>query len=153
MIELTVEEGSEVEGFIRRGKANARTLTRAHILLKDAEGWTIARSAETFGVSPATVSNIRKRFREGGVTGVLRDKVQQKRRRALSGAAEAMIVAVACSPVPDGHDHWTVRMIQHKIVEMGVVDRVSRGTVHKVMKKMNLSPGSASSGVSRKRST
>jgi len=153
MIELTVEEGSEVEGFIRRGKANARTLTRAHILLKDAEGWTIARSAETFGVSPATVSNIRKRFREGGVKGVLRDKVQQKRRRAMSGAAEAMIVAVACSPLPDGHDHWTVRMIQHKIVEMGVVDRVSRGTVHKVMKKMNLSPGSASSGVSRKRST
>ena len=153
MIQLTEEERSEVEGFIRRGKANARTLTRAHMLLKDAEGWSIAQQAETFNVSQATVSNVRKRFREGGVNGVLRDKVQQKRRRALSGAGEALLVAVACSPVPDGHDHWTVRMIQHKIVEMGVVDRVSRGTVHNVMKKMNLSPGSANSGASRKRST
>jgi transposase len=153
MIQLTEEERSEVEGFIRRGKANARTLTRAHMLLKDAEGWSIAQQAETFNVSQATVSNVRKRFREGGVNGVLRDKVQQKRRRALSGAGEALLVAVACSPVPNGHDHWTVRMIQHKIVEMGVVDRVSRGTVHNVMKKMNLSPGSANSGASRKRST
>ena len=153
MMQLTEEERSEVEGFIRRGKANARTLTRAHILLKDAEGWSIAQLAETFNVSQATVSNVRRRFREGGVSGVLRDKVQQKRRRALSGAAEAMIVAVACSPVPDGHDHWTVRMIQHQIVEMGVVDRVSRGTVHNVMKKMNLSPGSVSSGVCQERLT
>lgn len=152
MIELSEEERQEVEGFIRRGKANARTLTRAHVLLKDAEGWTIARLSETFHVSQATVSNIRHRYREGGISAVLTDKKQQKRRRALSGAAEAMIVAVACSPVPDGHDHWTVRMIRDKIVEMGVVDQVSHGTVHNAMKKMNLSPGSESSGVSPKRS-
>jgi len=147
MIELSEEDRREVEGFIRRGKANARNLTRAHILLKDAEGWSITRLAETFEVSAATVSNIRKRFQEGGVEGVLIDKVQAKRRRALSGAGEAMLVAIACSPVPDGHDHWTVRMIQSKLVEMGVVAHVGRGTVHNVMKKMNLNPGNANSGV------
>ena len=152
MIVLNEEERQEVEGFIRRGKANARTLTRAHVLLKDAEGWTIARLSATFHISPATVSNIRQRYREGGINAVLSDKKQQQRRRALSGAAEALLVAVACSPVPDGHDHWTVRMIRDKLVEMGVVDQVSHGTVHHAMKKMNLSPGSASSGVSRKRS-
>ncbi len=152
MIVLNEEEGQEVEGFIRRGKANARTLTRAQVLLKAAEGWTIARLSEAFDVSPATVSNIRQRYREGGIRAVLTDKKQQNRRRALSGTAEAMIVAVACSPVPDGHDHWTVRMIRNRLVEMGVVDQVSHGTVHNAMKKMNLSPGSASSGVSRKRS-
>lgn len=152
MIELNEAERQEVEGFIRRGKANARTLTRAHVLLKDAEGWSIARLAETFHISEATVSNIRQRYRIGGIAAVLSDKKQEKRRRALSGAAEAMIVAVACSPVPDGHDHWTVRMIRDKIVEMGGVDQVSHGTVHNAMKKMNLSPGNASSGVFRKRS-
>jgi transposase len=150
MIQLSEEERQEVEGFIRRGKANARTLTRAHVLLKAADGWTITRLSETFNISPATVSNIRQRYREGGINAVLTDRRQQNRRRALSGAAEAMIVAVACSPVPDGHDHWTVRMIRDKLVEMGVVDHVSHGTVHHALKKMNLSPGSASSGVSRK---
>src|SRR3972149_5057137 len=152
MIRLNEEERQEVEGFIRRGKANARTLTRAHVLLKDAEGWTIARLSATFNVSPATVSTIRQRYREGGINAVLTDKKQQKRRRALSGAAEVLLVAGACSPVPDGHDHWTVRMIRDQLVEMGVVDQVSHGTVHNAMKKMTLSPGSASSGVSRKRS-
>ena len=72
-------------------------------------------------------------------------------RVSQEGAAEAMIVVVACSPVPDGHDHWTVRMIRDKIVEMGVVDQVSHGTVHNAMKKMNLSPGNGSNGASRKR--
>ena len=56
MMVLTDEEQQEGEGFIRRGKANARTLTRAHVLLKDAEGWTIARLSDTFTVSPATLS-------------------------------------------------------------------------------------------------
>jgi len=153
MIEFSDEERQAVEGFIRRGKANARSLTRAHVLLKDGEGWTIARLSATFNVSPATVSNIRQRYREGGINAVLTDKKQAKRRRTLSGAAEAMLVAIACSPVPDGHDHWTVRMIQDKLIEMEVVDHVSRGTVHNAMKKMSLDPGSVSSGVCPKRST
>jgi DNA-binding NarL/FixJ family response regulator len=61
MIGLTKEEHAEVDAFIRRGKANARTNTRARVLLKSAEGWTIQQIAETFGVSEATVSNVRKR--------------------------------------------------------------------------------------------
>ena len=152
MITLTDEERNQVESFIRRGKANVRNVTRAHLLLKSAEGWSIERLATTFEVSAATVSNVRKRYREGGVEGVLKDKVQKHRRRVLAGAEEAVLVAVACSPVPDGHDHWTVRMLQNKLVELGVVERIGRGTVHTVLKKMNLSPGSASTGVSRKRS-
>ena len=153
MITLSDEERAGVENFIRRGKANARNVTRAHILLKDAEGWSIERLATTYGVCQATVSNVRKRYREGGVEAVLKDKVQPRRRRALAGAEEALLVAIACSPVPDGHDHWTIRMLQSKLVELGVVEHVGRGTVQRRLKKMNLSRGDASTGASRKRST
>ena len=153
MIKLTDEERTEVEGFIRRGKANARNVTRAHVLLKDREGWNIEQLADTFGVSPATVSKVRKRYREGGVEGVLKDRVQQNRRRALSGAEEALVVAPACSPVPEGHDHWTLRMLRDKLVELEVVESISAATIHSLLKKMTLNPGSGNSGVSRKRST
>lgn len=153
MIELSEEERIRVDGFIRRGKANARNITRAHILLKSAEGWSIGQIAAAYGVSEATVSNVRARYRDGGIERVLKDKVQHKRRRALAGAEEALMVALACSPVPDGHDHWTVRMLQAKLVDMGVVEHIGRGTVHDRLKKMNLSHGNANSGVSRKRST
>lgn len=147
-IELSEEERARVEGFIRRGKANARNISRAHILLKSDEGWTIGHLAETFGVSEATVSNVRARYRAGGVSRVLKDKVQKNRRRALAGAEEAVLVAIACSPVPDGHDHWTVRMLQAKLVELGVVEHIGRSAVHERLKKKTSSPGAVSTGAS-----
>ncbi len=151
MIELSEDERNKVEGFIRWGKANARNITRAHILIKSTEGWSIERIVEAYGVSEATVSNVRARYRAGGVDRVLNDRVQQNRRHALAGADEAILVAIAYSPVPDGHDHWTVRMLQAKLVDMGVVEHIGRGTIHDRLKKMNSSRGDVSSGVSRKR--
>lgn len=152
MIKLTDEERVAVESVIRRGKAKARAISRAHILLKSADGWSIERIAETYQVSQATVSNVRQRYREGGVERVLKDKVQQKRRRALGGAEEAVLVALACSPVPDGHDHWTLRMLRDKLIELDVVDGISASTIHDRLKKTNSNRGSVNSGVSRKRS-
>jgi transposase len=153
MIHLSEEERAKVERFIRRGKANARNITRAHILLKSAEGWRIERIAETYHVSQATVSNVRQRYRAGGIDRVLKDKVQQNRRRALRGEEEAVLVAIACSPVPEGHDHWTLRMLRDKLIELEVVEHVSAATIQDRLKKMTLSRGSASTGASRKRST
>jgi transposase len=153
MITLSEEEREAVEAFIRRGSAKARSVTRAHILLKDAEGWSIPELARTFGVSPNTVSNVRHRYGEGGVEGVLRDKVQQRRRCDMDGTAEAMLVAIACSAVPEGHDHWTLRMLRDKLIDLEVVEHVSAATVQARLKKMNLSRGSANRGVYRKRST
>ena len=149
-IELTDSERTELDTFIKRGKANARNVTRAHILLKSDAGWTIEQTAKAFTVSAATVSNVRARYRAGGVSGTLHDKVQQHRRRALSGAEEAFIIATACSPVPDGHDHWTVRMLHQRLVGLGVVAQVSPTTVYNTLKKMNLNRGSRSRGASRK---
>jgi transposase len=148
MIELSEEERDEVERFVRRGKANARNITRAQLLLKSAEGWSLTQLAALYKVSPATVSHVRKRYREGGIEGVLKDKAQQNRRRALAGAEEAVLVAIACSPVPNGHDHWTLRMLRDKLVELAVVQHISASTIHDTLKKMNLNPGSGSSGVS-----
>lgn len=94
---------------------------------------------------------MRSRYRAGGVAGVLQDKVQAKRRRALGGTEEAVLVALACSPVPDGHDHWTLRMLRDKLVELEVVDGVSAATIQDRLKKMNLSPGNGNRGVSPKK--
>ena len=150
-IELSEAERNEVERYLSRGKANARNIKRGQILLKSADGWSAARIAETFGTSAATITNVRSRYRAGGVAGVLQDKAQAKRRRALGGTEEAVLVALACSPVPDGHDHWTLRMLRDKLVELEVVDGVSAATIQDRLKKTNLSPGSVNRGVSLRR--
>ena len=146
-VTLTEEERTTLETFVHRGKANARTMTRARILLKSAEGWSTSALAEAFDVCEATVTNVRGRFAKGGLEVVLHDKVQQHRRSALSGLQTAHLIAVACSPSPDGHDHWTVRLLAQKAVELGFVTNISPNTIHELLKKTNSNPGSMSTGV------
>ena len=149
-VTLTDEERSTLETFVHRGKTNARTLTRARILLKSAEGWSTSALAIAFDVCEATVTNVRRRFAQGGLEAVLHDKVQQHRRSALSGLQMAHLIAVACSPSPDGHDHWTVRLLAQKAVELGFVKSISPNTIHELLKKTNSNPGSSSNGVCRR---
>jgi DNA-binding NarL/FixJ family response regulator len=66
---LSETERTEAQKFVRQGKANARTLTRAWVLLKLADGWDEAKIAETFAISPATVKHVARRFaRSAGST-------------------------------------------------------------------------------------
>lgn len=65
-VTLTDEERTTLETFVHRGKANARTLTRAHILLKSTDGWSTAALVEAFDVCQATVTTVRRRFAQGG---------------------------------------------------------------------------------------
>ena len=122
-VTLTEEERRTLETFVHRGKANARTITRARILLKSADEWSTAKLAAAFDVCEATVTNVRRRFAQGGLEAVLHDKVQQHRRSALSGLQTAHLIAVACSPVPDGQDHWTVRLLARDRGGVGVCDQ------------------------------
>ena len=129
------DERDHVQVFVRRGKANARTLTRARVLLKGDEEWTDAAIAEALDLSEQTIRTIRKRFREGGVEAVLTDKRQEHRRQALTDGQAAHLIAITCSTVPDGHDHWTVRMLAGQAVELGYVRRISPETVRQLLKK------------------
>lgn len=149
VVTLTEDERRTLESFVHRGKANARTLTRARILLKSAEGWSTAELVAAFDVCPATVAKVRQRFAQGGLEVVLHDKVQQHRRSALSGLQTAHLIAVACSPSPDGHDHWTVRLLAQKAVALGFVTNISPTTIHELLKKTNSNRGSMNTGVCR----
>ena len=150
-LSLSDDERSQLEQFLHRGKANARTLSRVRILLKSAEGWSVVAITEALDVSAATVWNVRKRYREGGVERVLHDKVQEHRRSALSGLQTAHLIAIACTPTPEGHDHWTVRLLADKAVELGYVERISLDTIHRLLKKTTSNPGDRRTGASRKR--
>ena len=134
---LSKDERRYVQSFVERGEAIERTLTRARILLKSDEGWIDSRIAEVLDVSEQTVRNTRKRFRDGGVEAVLADKQRQRRSRKalLSEEQAAHLIAIASSEVPTGHDHWTVRMLADKAVELGYVQRLSRETVRLLLKK------------------
>ena len=105
--------------------------------LKLGEGWSLAEVCRAFDVCRNTVLNVRARFVAGGVDGVLAHKRQVHYRQALTGAQQAHLIAIACSPVPDGHDHWTLRMLAGKAVELGFVEQISPETIRALLKKTN----------------
>jgi len=147
-VTLSESERASLHTFIHAGKANARTFTRARILLKAYEGWTDEQICAAFDVSRNTSIRVRQVYLDDGLEGVLHDKRQRRYRKALSGGQAAHLVAIACSPAPDGHDHWTVRLLAGKAVELGFVESFSPETIRQLREKTCVIPGNTNSGAS-----
>jgi transposase len=145
-VTLSEKDHASLQTFLHAGKANARTFARAYALLKAADGWNDAQIGEAFGISRNTAIRVRRVYLEEGLDAVLHDKRQQRRRQALTGGQSAHLVAITCSPAPNGHDHWTLRLLAGKAVELGFVDSISPETIRQLLKKMNSNPGSTSNG-------
>src|SRR5260221_5334450 len=146
-IMLSETDRSRLQTFVHTGQASARARTRAQVLLKLGEGGSIAEICRAFDVCRNPVLKVRARFAEGGVDAVVRHKRQVRYRQALTGSQAAHLVAIACSPVPDGHDYWTLRLLAGKAVELGFVERISPETIRALLKKTSSSPGGTGSGV------
>ena len=147
-VQLTTEERSRLQQLIRGGRSSARAMTRARILLKMDEGWTAPQAAAALEVSERTVFRIKRRYVEEGLEEVLRHRTQVNRYRKVDERVEAHLIALACSPAPEGHDHWTLRLLADKTVELGVVESLAPETVRLRLKKTRSSRGRRSSGAS-----
>jgi len=147
IVTLTEEERQSLHAMLSRGKAAARKLMHARILLKaDAApggpGWNDAAIAEGLDVGRATVERVRKRFVEEGVQAALeRRKPRRQYRRKLDGDGEAHLIAVACSKAPEGRSRWTLRLLANRMVALEHVDQLSYETVRQVLKKTRSSLG------------
>ena len=146
LVRLTQEERSQLEHMARAGKGSARVINRARILLKTDEGWPAPRVAQALDVSQGTVFNVKRRFAEGGLDGVLKDRPQAHRYCKMDDRAEGHLIALACSPAPEGHDHWNLRLLADRMVELGVVESLSYETVRLHLKKTPSSRGRRNSG-------
>src|SRR5215218_4150930 len=135
VVRLTEEQRSQLETLVRRGRAHARKLLYARILLKaDADGpdrWTDERIADALEVSTATVARERRRFLEDGLeVALMPKKPGRPRRRVLDGRAEAHLIALSCSDPPEqGRERWSMRLLADRMVELGHVESVSYETL------------------------
>jgi transposase len=141
-VTLTAEERQDLLELIAAGKAAAQRLAHARILLKaDAApggpAWSDEPIAEAVEVSAATVERVRQRFVEHGLEAALVRKPQDRpsRQRKLDGRAEARLIALACSPPPEGRTEWTMQLLADKLVALEIVEAVSDATVRRTLKK------------------
>ena len=147
-VELTESQKRRLSEVAHRGKSPARTVKRALALLKADEGQSDGRIAEALSISRRTVIRIRKRFCEDGLERALIELARPGQKRKLDERAEAHLVAIACSDPPEGHAHWTLKLLADKAVELGYVESVARETVRKSLKKTNSSHGRTRRGAS-----
>jgi hypothetical protein len=147
IVELTNEERQHLEKLTSSGIAPARTVTRAHILLKSDNSqagpiWKYEQICAAYNVTPVTVMNVRKSFVERGLQATLsRKKPEREYPHALDGEAEAHLIALACSAPPEGRRVWSLRLLRDRFVRLGLVKSVSHETIRTTLKKMSSSPG------------
>ena len=143
VLKLTVEERSELDRLVRKGKVAGWKVQRAQALLKFDQGpqgpaWVDGRIAEAFGVTVRCLESWRKQAVEHGPLSLLERKPRVSTAAIkLDGEREARLTALACSRPPKGLARWSLRLLAERLVELEVVEAVSHETVRRALKKAN----------------
>lgn len=164
-VRLSADERRELERLVRSGHAHARRIQHAHVLLlADAAdprrgglpdggpAWADHRIAEALACGESTVARTRRRYRDGGLEAALRvRKPAPGPPRKIDGAAEAHLIALACSEPPPGRGAWSLRLLADRFVALGTEagwldGPVSHETVRKTLKKTNSAPTASNRG-------
>jgi transposase len=146
-VTLTDDERQELTELVSKGKAAARKITRARLLLLADESeagpaWSDDRITEALGSSRRTVERTRQKCVESGIEAALNHKSSRRpQAKRLDGEAEARLVHLACSEPPDGRESWTMQMLADKLIELEIVETISDETVRTTLKKTNSSRG------------
>jgi poly-gamma-glutamate capsule biosynthesis protein CapA/YwtB (metallophosphatase superfamily) len=142
VVRLTAEERERLDGLIRSGKSSAQLLTKARILLKAdvseaGAGWTDSAISAALDTSINNIGRTRQQLVEEGFEATLTRKYNPNsaRPRIFDGAAEAKLIALACSSAPEGFARWTLRLLEEKVVELNIVEKASDNTIGRTLKK------------------
>jgi predicted XRE-type DNA-binding protein len=146
-IMLNEDARIELENFSKKGKHSVRLVNRAKIILAldESNGRNQLKQkdiAERIGVSRQAVNDAKRDFLKAESVAIF---LQRKKRNTppvepkVTGELEARIIALACGKTPDGCDHWTLRLLADKCVELQYVDSLSHMTVSRLLKKHSLS--------------
>lgn len=142
VVELASEERKELSELVSKGKASARKITHARVLLQsdssaNGPSWTDKQISEALGVHLNTIHGIRRRFVQHGLGAALDRKKQDRpsRQRVVDGDLEAHLIALRCGDPPEGAKRWTLRLLADKLVELEIVPSISHETVRQALKK------------------
>jgi len=144
---LTDTERAYLETLATSGKGAAQTHLHARILLKAdqsaaGQNWTDQAISTALDVSIPTIERVRRSLVTEGLEAALhRRRPSVARAHKLDGAQEAHLVALVCSPPPQGATRWTLTLLADQLVELKIVDSIAPETIRQTLKKTNLNHG------------
>jgi transposase len=140
LVTLTDDEHKQLEHLLHSGTHATRTVTRARILLKAAEGAPDRAIAAALSVGRATIERTRQRFVEEGLA-ALEERPRPGTQPKLDTQAAARLIAEACSAAPEGRQRWTLQLLADRVVALGLATSYSYESVRRVLKKQSSSHG------------
>ena len=153
-VKLSLTQRQQLEKLVKTGKAPARAILHAQVLLKTDSGehgprQTVKQIQAALGVGSTMIKRIRHLFVEQGLEAAVQRKPQPARpqKRKIDGEQEAHVIAVLCTEKPEGREEWTLRALRDRVMEVEIVETVSHEMLRRVLKKTNSNPGKRSSGV------
>ena len=140
IVQLRVHKPQVLRDVIRKQSGSAIKVKRAHILLKvdqKGTGWTDEQVAEAFDCTVQTVQNVRRRLVILGFEAALEKKAPPKppRQKTLNGRQESQLIAIRLGKPPRGHSQWSLRLLANRVVELGMVEKISPETIRQNLKK------------------
>lgn len=140
-VRLTPEERATLHTFVQTGVRSVQAVVRARLLLladEQGEARNDVEIAQTLAISVKTVQENRKRYAQDGLEAVLNRKPRKDKGIPvkMDGRVEAQLTRLACSQTPNDEPSWTLAMLGDGLVQLGVIDSVSRETVRKTLKKI-----------------
>jgi transposase len=140
-IKLAEKDEEYLKAFVKKGQRSARQLTRAYVLLLLNDGKTEVEVKGTLWVSRATVSNIKRRYRKGGLQGALTEKSRPGQPRKYSERQQAEIIAQACSKPPHGRKRWSLLLLTEEMKKKKGLETINRESIRLILKKAELNLG------------
>ena len=142
IVELDAAERERLNALISKGKASAKVILKARILLKadvsdGGPGWLDAQILEALDTNLTMVSRVREVLVTKGLDAVLTRKKRETppTPAIFDGVAQAKLTALACSEPPPGHARWTIRLLAEHVVERKIVEAAHFNTVGRALKK------------------
>ena len=137
---LMPHERLELLAKIQKGKAAAKTIQKAQVLLASddaVERQSETHIAATYHLSIRSVERIRKDFCERGMAVFTPKQRQPRSDKKITGEVEAHLIAIVCREPPAGESRWKLQAIADRLVELQVVESLSHTSVATTLKKMN----------------
>ena len=140
-LELSLEDREALKEKTRgRSRVSSRLWKRIRIVELLDQGWKMFAIAEAMGTYPREVRRIGWRYLQGGLEAALGDDARPKPSKMLNEKQQAAIVAMVCSAPPPGRSRWTVVLIAEEAARRGIVAKVGRETIRRLLTRHELKP-------------
>jgi transposase len=139
-IGLSRRDRKQVDELLRGGLQPVRTVLRALALRQMDDGQSTPGVGASLGLSAKAVWQIGKRYQQGGLERALFEAARPGKAQALDPEQRQRIIAVACSPAPEGRARWTVRLLTEEVIRRRLVPRVGRETIRVLLESHDLKP-------------